>query len=243
MNALQNFGGSGGADKFMERLFRPADNVVWDLMSGRIGVRTDEGIATMEGSGDDAQININMFDEFGMSIPAFAQSTPLEAVNVGDIIYFGKTQRPGWVVEKKAPKDVGKSSSFVLMKTDGTRSSWTPPKVSMLGLESGVMVLRSLINMLPGGNSGLAGMQGMMLPLMMMGGGDFDIEKMMPMMLMSQMGAQPVVNADGTTTAVPNPMGGNMMQTMMMVQMMKGGNSPFSSGNSGNKDNKPFFKS
>lgn len=240
MNALQNFG--GGADKFMERLFRKADNVVWDLMSGRIGVRTDEGIATIEGTGEDAQININMFDEFGMSIPAFAQSTPLEAVNVGDIIYFGKTQKPGWVVEKKAPKEVGKSSSFVLMKTDGTRSSWTPPKVSMLGLESGVMVLRSLINMLPGGQNGLAGMQGMLIPLMM-SGGDMDMDKMMPLMLMSQMGAQPTVNPDGTTVPANPMMGGNMMQMMLMMQMMKGDGmkSPFSSGNSGNKDSKPFF--
>jgi hypothetical protein len=222
MNALSNM----GADRFMNRLFRRADGVVWDLMTGKVGIVTKEGIATLNGEGDDAQIEINMIEQFGMEIPAFAQSTPVEAVKAGDIIYFGATDRPGWVVEKKG--EVGKPISFILMKADGTRSTWKPPKVSMLGLESGVMVLRSLLSMLPGGNSGLAGMQGMLMPMLMMGG-DMDMDKMMPLLLMGQMGAQPVVNPDGTTTAPPvNPMA-QMMPMMLMMSMMKGGDSPFSS--------------
>jgi hypothetical protein len=218
------FGNMPGANKFMDRLFRKADGVVWDLMSGRVGIATKDGIATLEGEGDDAVININLMDQFGMGIPAFAQSTPVDSVKAGDIIFFGASDRPGWVIEKKVGAD-GKQPSFVLMKADGTRSTWKAPKVSMLGMESGVMVLRSLLTMLPGGNAGLTGLQGALMPMMMMsqmGGGEgMDMEAMMPMLLMGQMNAAPVAGADGTAVAAPNPMA-QMMPMMMMMQMMKG---------------------
>lgn len=236
MSATNLFGNMPGANKFMDRLFRKADGVVWDLMTGRVGIKGTDGIATLEGEGDDAQINVNLLDQFGMEIPAFAQSTPIDAVKAGDIIFFGASDRPGWVIEKKAATEAGKQPRFVLMKVDGTRSTWTPPKVSMLGMESGVMVLRSLLTMLPGGNAGLTGLQGALMPMMMMsqlgGGGDFNMEAMMPMLLMGQMNAAPIAGADGTAVAAPNPMA-QMMPMLMMMSMMKdkggkGGNGPFS---------------
>lgn len=224
-NTANLFGNMPGANKFMDRLFKKADNIVWDLMTGRVGIATADGIATLEGEGDDAQVNVNLLDQFGMGIPAFAQSTPISAVNVGDIIFFGASDRPGWVIEKKVPADAAKQLKFVLMKVDGTRSTWTPPKVSMLGMDSGVMVLRSLMSMLPGGQAGLQGMQSMLMPMMMSGmmGGDggMDMEAMIPMMLMGQMQAQPVTAADGTVVAAPNPMM-QMMPMMMVMNMMKG---------------------
>lgn len=242
MNAMANFGG----DKFMDRLFRKAPGVVWDMMSGKVGVQTKEGIATFTGEGDDAQIDINLFDQFGMEVPAFAQSTPVAAVNVGDLIYFGSTDKPGWIIEKRygvkptgsstprrptkkstaagpgaeltvAAEDIDTSNvSFTLMKVDGQRTTWKPPKVSMLGMGAdGVMVIRSLLTMLPGGQSDLNGMQGNMMMMMQMQAmngdgeeGGLDMEKMMPLMLMGAMGG--------------NGGGGNMMQTMMMMQMMSG---------------------
>ena len=159
-----------------------------------------------------------------MEVPAFAQSTPVESVQVGDLIYGSKTV-VGWVVEKNA------NGSFQLMKRDGTVTRWNPPKVQMLGFASGVMVLRSLMTMLPGGSSSLGGMQQMMQMMMFMGG-DMDMDKMMPLMLMSQMGNQPLTAEDGT--AVPNPMGMNMNPMMMMMLMggmggSKSGKSPFGS--------------
>jgi hypothetical protein len=238
-NMLNNM----GADKFMNRLFRKADGVVWDLMTGKVGIKTADGIATLTGQGDDAEIEINMVEQFGMEIPAFAQSTPVDSVAIGDVIFFGANEKPGWVVEKRFSKAAsnsvpvtasrrkttavsaevevdGKFASFVLMKVDGQRTTWKPPKVSMLGMgDTGVMVLRSLLTMLPGGNAGLQGMQGMLMPMMMMGGGDLDLEKMMPLMLMGQMQAAPIQNPDGTVTAAPNPMA-NMLPMMMMMQMM-----------------------
>ena len=194
-----------GADKFMSRMFRKVDGVVWDMMTGKIGVATDEGIATLDVSdADSPRININLFDEFGMALPAFAQSTPVDAINVGDIIYRGKRDTISFVIEKKDGK-------FRVMNVDGTSATWTPPKTSMLGLESGVMVLRSLVNMLPTGQAGVNSMQNMLMPLMLMGGLEGDgVEKLMPFMLMSQM------NGGGT-----GDMNG-MMMAMMMSGMMKG---------------------
>lgn len=193
-------------DKFINRLFRRADGVVWDLMSGKIGVATADGIATLEGEGADARVSINVIDEFGLPLPAFAQSTPVDAVKVGDIIYSGK-ERISWVIEKT-------EKGFKVMKPSGETVSWNPPKVSMLGLDSGVMVLRSLVNLLPNGNQGLGQMQNMLLPLMMMGGegiGEGQLEKMLPLILMSQVsgGDQGGMN--------------QMLQTMMLMSVMGGG--------------------
>ena len=247
MNAMTQFGG----DKFMDRLFRKAPGVVWDMMTGKVGVSTKEGIATFTGEGDDAQIDINLFDQFGMEVPAFAQSTPIDAVNVGDLIYFGATDKPGWIIEKRygvkptgsstptkrptrkstaagpaadltvAENDIDKSNvSFTLMKVDGQRTTWKPPKVSMLGMGAdGVMVIRSLLTMLPGGQTDLNGMQGnmmMMMQMSAMSGGEVDMEKMMPLMLMGAMGGN---NGGGM-----NPM---MMMMLMGGLNKEGGSNPF----------------
>jgi hypothetical protein len=241
------------ADKFINRMFRKADNVVWDLMTGKIGVRTADGITTLEGAGDDAQVTTNMFDQFGVSIPAFAQSTPLAAVNVGDMI-LQANDKPAWVTKRNEKPTTVKDPSgvdvpgvplitFGLMRSDGTTTTWRPPKVQMLGFESGVMVLRSLMTMLPGGASGLGQMQGMLLPMMMSGmmGGDsedgdgsgMNLEKMIPMMLMMQMGTGSMLGADPNAAAGSM---GSMMQMMMMMNMMKG---PSTS----NKPKTPFGRS
>jgi hypothetical protein len=217
-----------GADKIMSRMFRRADGVVWDLLSGKIGVQTDEGIATLEGVGDEAQVNLNLMDEFGMALPAFAQATPKNGVQVGDIIYRGARNNIAWVIDKtESEKDGATTYKFKLMKPNGETTSWNPPKVSLMGFESGVMVLRSLVSMLPGGQGDLGQMQGMLLPLMMMGGGDGDImDKMMPLMLMQM--------TNGQTAGA-----GNMVQTMLMLSMLKGGgDTPFDS----LMGNKPPFK-
>lgn len=196
------------AAKMMSRMFRRVDNAVWDMMTGKIGIHTDDGIATIEGVGDDAQIAINIVENFGMPLPAFAQSTPVDAIKEGDFIYTA-SKPLGWIVEKK-------EKSFRILKPDGTRTSWTPPKVSMIGFDLGAggpLVLRSLFNTLPGGESGLAGLQNNLMPLLMMSD-NIDLEGMMPMILMSQMNG-------GTSGGM-----GNMMQTMMMMSMMKGDNNP-----------------
>lgn len=225
----------------MDRLFKSVDNVVWDMMTGRVGFKTTDGIASIElGTIDpaapmdapDAQISVNLFDEFGMVVPAFAQSVPVEQIALGDMIYSSAANKvAGWVVKRS---DSGKS--FKIMKQDGTRSDWVPPKVQMIGFDSGVMVLRSLMNMLPGGASGLSQMQGMMMPMMMMGmmdgegsAGGMDMKAMMPMLLMSQMGTPAV---PGGVAPAGNAMA-QMMPMMMMMNMMKGGTNGSGGGKGG----------
>lgn len=221
---------------FMDRFFRSVDNVVWDMMSGKVGFKTNDGICSIElnainedkTEAEDAQVSINPFEDFGMAVPAFAQSVPVTSIALGDMIYSSSSNKVlGWVVKKN-------EKSFKLMKQDGTRSDWTPPKVQMLGFDSGVMVLRSLMNMLPGGQGQLGQMQGMLMPMMAMGmlgdgenEGGMDMKSMMPMLLMSQMGMA------GTDPNASAGMMGNMMQMMMMSQLMKGG--------SGGKNGGGFF--
>ena len=201
---------SAVSSKLMDRFFKKVPNVVWDLSTGRIGVKNKDGIVTMEGTGEDAQVSLNMFDQFGIEVPAFAQSTPVDAVQVDDLIY--SNNKPlGWVIKKN-------DKSFRILKDDGTQTTWTAPKVLMMGLDTGgVMVLRSLLNMLPGGSGGLAGMQSMLMPMLMMGGDSLDLDSIMPMMLMSQVGA---ASPDGSVTP---PMGNmaSMMPMLMMMGMMK----------------------
>lgn len=217
-----------GADKLINRMFRKVDNVVWDLMSGKLGVRTKDGIVTVDGEGDDAQPVVNLLDNFGVAVPAFAQGTAIDQVKVGDLIYTSGEQ-PGWVVKAN-------DKSFRILRANGTTTTWTPPKVQMLGINTGdVMVVRSLLNMLPGGNAGLAGMQGMLMPMMLMGDGEIDMDKIMPMMLMSQMGG-----FGGGDPAAGNAGAANMMQMMLMMQMFKG-DSKNSVGNlSGARNKVPF---
>jgi hypothetical protein len=98
------------------------------------------------------------------------------------------------------------------MKPNGETVGWTAPKVQMLGFESGVMVLRSLATMLPGGDKDMSQMQNLLMPMLMFGDGEFSgdmMDKLMPMMLMGMM------NGGGNNL-------GNMMPMVMMMNMMKG---------------------
>jgi hypothetical protein len=204
--------------KLLSRFFRPVDNVVWDLMTGRIGVINDDGITTIEGEGEDAQVTVNLFDQFGITVPAFAQGTPTADVKLGDLIY-GVRGALGWVVDRT-------EKSFELLKPDGTRSNWTPPKTALIGFGGDVMVLRSLVNILPGGEGGLAGFQNMLLPMMMMGE-DADMGQIMPLVLMTQLGAT-APTGDGTEVA--NPMAGMTQMLPMMLMMNMFGSSKGRSG-------------
>ena len=199
---------------FMNRMFRQVNNVVWDMMSGKLGVQNDEGIVTLdETDADNPCVSLNMFDQFGMGVPAFAQNTPVDQVKAGDLL-VGTKEILGWVLKVEDGK-------FTLMKPNGNISKWVPPKVQMFGFDSGVMVVRSLMNLLPTGTGGLGQMQQWLQMMMFIGDGDINFEKVMPMMLMSQMA--------GGSDASANPMA-QMMPMMLMSQMFRGdnGNNPMS---------------
>lgn len=202
-------------EKLVNRFFRKVEGVLWDLTNGKIGVQTgDDEIATLEGDGDAAQVTLNPFAQFGVPLPAFAQSVPVSEIRSGDLIYNAKRVL-GWVIGVPNLDGPGKKTrTFKLLKPDGTRGEWSPAKITTMGLDiSGAMVLRSLANMLPGG--GLGGLQGMLMPMLMMGGDFGDMDQMLPMLLMSQMGVM------GGGAAGGNQMGG-MLGMMMMMKMMGG---------------------
>jgi hypothetical protein len=203
--------------KMMSRFFRPVDNVVWDLMTGKVGIQTPGGIASLDEDG--TGVDINMFEDFGVAMPAFAQNTPVEDIKPGDLIYNDR-RVVGWVIDTPNTK----RKSFKVIKPDGMEGAWKPPKIKSFGLDlSGAMVLRSLMNTLPEG--GLGNLQGMLMPMMMMGGEMGDLGDMLPMLLMSQTGMG----------GMDPSAGGNMLQTMMMMKMMNGGFG------SSNKSKKNFF--
>lgn len=205
-----NMNGMFNADALMRRFFRRVDNVVWDMSTGKPGVMTEEGIASCIGTGEDAQISINPIAAMGMALPGFAQNTAMDKVEVGDMIIYGARDNTGWVVSKT-------DKQVRLIKADGTLTTFSPPKTQMLDVGGGVMVVRSLMNMLPGGTGGL---MGNMMMLQMMGGGDGDLEDMLPMMLMMQ-GAG-TTSGDPTAAAAGNPMASMqaMLPMMMMSKMM-----------------------
>lgn len=207
------------SEKMMGLQFSKVENAVWDLSSGKLGIKTADGIATLNGIGDEAEVEINMMEDFGMAIPAFAQAIPIDQVKVGDIIYSGNKLR-GWVVSINSRpatprvenpdgtvKSEAKSASIRLrmMSPQGHINNWNPPKINLMGMGAGgVKVLRSLITMLPTGEAGLGNMQSM-LPMLAMAGGD--LEEMMPMLLMSQMNG-----SSGDSNS--------MLNTMLMMKLM-----------------------
>jgi hypothetical protein len=192
-------------EKMMSRMFRRVNDVLWDLMTGKLGVRTSDGeIATLVGTGDDATISLNPVDNFGVPIPAFAQNTPVDAVKPGDLVYTG-SEKPGWVVDRKTDGN----KSFRIIRPGGSVSNWVPPKIEMFGLDGGVLVVRSLLNVLPeDSGGGLKGFQSNLLPLLALGGNDIDLETIMPLMLMGQLGG--------------GAGGNNMLHTIMMMKMLGG---------------------
>ena len=213
--------GNNMANTMMDRMFRKVDGLCWDMMSGKMAVMTKDGLMTAvidEQDPDNSHVDLNLMSDFGMPIPAFAQGTKVEDIKVGDIIINGNRVQ-GWVVKAEDNK-------FRLLTTSGGIHRWNPPHVTMMGFESGTLVVRSLLNMV--GGNGVQSMQNMMMPLMMSGmiGGDGDggmMESMMPMMLMNMTsGAQSGDAAAGGMMGMQS-----MMQTMMMAKMFKsmgGGN-------------------
>ena len=179
MMAMMN-GGKGGSmgsigDKMMERMFKPVQDAVWDISTGKMGILGKNGsIFSLTGEGDEAQVTENLFSEFGMAVPAFAQSVPFDQVQLGDLAYR-QGGRPGWVVEKNP-------NSLILLNTDSSEGTIRRNKTITMGMDqSGVMILRNLFNLT--GASGQQNFQ-MLLPMLMAGSKNEEAGSMVEMMLM-----------------------------------------------------------
>lgn len=231
--------------KFMEQMFRPVDNVVWDILSGKMGILTDdECIATLEiipgdyedltdkiseftapelaeqfrdetaknkaAVKDDYSVTLNPMATMSMAMPAYGQKVSGNNVKIGDIIINNKGEAHGWVIEIK------KNGTFKIQNVSGTVNTINPPKINLAGMgdTGGIMVVKQLFD-ITGNNTN--SFQSMLMPMMMMNGGELDgdqLNKMIPMMLMMNSGSMGGQNQDGN----------NMMQSMMMMQMFNKGN-------------------
>lgn len=197
----------------MDKFFKKVDESVWDLSTGKIGLITKDGIATISGEGDSAAISTNPIEQFGIPLPSFARSTALTDVKVGDLIYGTTAATKGWVVEIKVSDntDGSKNYKFVILTPSGVQHTFTPPKVQLFGIApNGVMIVQNLLNIT--GTDGLSDMKNSLLPLIMMGGNLDEIGDMLPMLMMGGLGG-------GSGNA------GQMLQTMMMMKMMNGNRS------------------
>jgi hypothetical protein len=207
MNSLFN-----AQSKFLDRLFRKVDGLVWDVTTGKLGVQGTDGVYTLEETPNEVagrpstyQISVNPFDGFGLPIPAFATNTPHEQISLGDLIVGAKGVL-GWVIEKKP-------ASLVLLAQDGMQKQYNPPKVSIIG-QDGSLVVKSLTGLL--GNNA-QGLQSSLLPLLMMGEGTgLDLDKMLPIMLFTQQGQ----GANGGNALA------QMMPMMLMMGALKGNGAP-----------------
>jgi hypothetical protein len=219
-----NINASAMTNKFLSRMFRKIDGIVWDLTTGNIGISDAAGIYTINevsaaivatpaipstattdaveavaASKAEFQVNVNPFEQFGMAIPGFATQVPFTNIKLKDII-VGDNGILGWVVDKK-------NASLTLMTHTGTVKQFVPPKVT-IGGGDGVLVVQSLVNL---AGDGFAGLQGSLLPLMMMGGDNDNLGDILPMLLFSQ------------TQGAGNNATSAMLPMLMMMKTLKGG--------------------
>lgn len=174
--------GNNMQEAMMNRMFRRVDGLCWDMTTGKMAVQTQEGLVTASIDEDDhekSQIEINLMSDFGMPIPAFAQGTKVQDIKVGDIV-INNGGILGWVIKAQ-------DNQFKLLSISGQLNTWNPPKVTMMGFESGTLIVRSLLGVV--GGSGVQNLQSLMMPMMMSGlmSGDEGgmLDRMMPMLLLS----------------------------------------------------------
>jgi len=199
--------------RMMSHTFRAVDNIVWSMQSGNAAIiRSDKSILTFKDVGTDGQFALSeqLFDLFGMPIPAFAQQMALGQIKRGDIIVQNDGSN-AWALGAEG-------NALKIVKTDGQVTSIVPTLLEGGFAESNsttFMVVRSLIDLV-GGESKMGGFRDNLMPILMMSqmsGSKMDLKSIMPMMLLTG------GNFGG------NGMGG-MAQMMMMTQLM-GGKSPF----------------
>ena len=167
-------------NKFMNRVFRRVSGLAWDFMSGKVGVKTANGIYTCEVTEAGGQVTVNPLDSFSTAIPAFAMQTQKADVQLGDLI-VGEEKIIGWVVENQPV-------AYKVLDHNGHTKTYSPPKVAVsltgAGGDPTVLVVRNLFS-LTGGQDGATGLAGNLLPLLMLGKGGKDLEKLLPVLLMS----------------------------------------------------------
>ena len=200
-------------NKLTKDLFKREENVYWDLTTGLVGIRTANGIftgliVTDEQTGEtEIEIQQNVFEDFGMNLPAYSQKVELKDVKVGDIV-AGESIL-GFV------EAVGDKSLDVRKLNGQLTKGYRPPKVNVSITGGNVRVIRPLFNFGNGGGEFLGSLQNNSMLMMLLLNDKADessFDKIMPMLLM------------GGLNGSASPFGGNnnMLQTIMMMKMFSG---------------------
>lgn len=199
----------GTMSKLMGHVFAQIEGVVWDMMSNQTGIKREDGIYTLT---KDGQVELNPFDSFSMELPAFSQLVPIDQVKRGDVL-VSAGKPTGWVLEAAIAEDgegegPKTKSSIQSLSFQGHQTRFRPKKVSMMGIENGITIVRSPFNfgdakggggfgdmasmlpmlMLMGDKGGAGGMDMKTLAMMSMMGGGSGMGGMNPMMLMMLLG-------------------------------------------------------
>lgn len=199
-----------------KNMFTKVNGVLWSMTTGKLGIKTKNGIAIhnkTEVIGDEQDVHsieVDVFEDFSMAIPAFAQRKPLTSVVPGDIIVVSGKPK-GFVTEVLADK-----GKLRILSLNGNESLHNPPKIKLMGEISGVMVLQSLLSFFGNDQTKMGEFGNSLMPFLMMSGNDKEnsLDKILPMMLYSSMTG----NSSGGGGFM-----NNMMQ-MMMMQSLIGGN-------------------
>jgi hypothetical protein len=186
-------------NKFMNRMFRRISGVVIDALSGKVGIKTDDGVFTCELTGSGAtlshEISVNILDGLSFNVPGFASQVEFDKVKAGDLVVNDKGIG-GWVVGKTA-------KALKLADHTGSVKTYQPPKVTIMGGAgpSGVLVVQTLFS-LTGSAEGAAGI-GQMLPMLMLlgDGNDSKLDSILPLILMQ--GATGGAAAGGLQSILP----------------------------------------
>lgn len=184
----------------LDNLFRKVENVVLDLQSGTLGIKNGSSTVTYK-DGATAENPLNFFN---IEFPAFAMSTPLEDIKIGDILVNSEGQALGWITEI-----FDFEGAFQVQNASGMTSKHIPSTNVMMGGKR-TMIVKDFF-----GDSSFGGIQGAMLPLMFMNGGavDANSEKVFQMLMLQSSGIfGGAMDSDG---------GNNMMSMMVPMLMMK----------------------
>jgi hypothetical protein len=80
-------------ESLRSELFRKVDDCVYDMRTGRIGVKLTgrEGYTVfIPFEGEKYNVEVVPFDSFSCPVPAFAMRTPLDKLKLGDVVYLGE---------------------------------------------------------------------------------------------------------------------------------------------------------
>ena len=198
-------------------MFRIITDVVWDLQTGQIGIKTKKETCVLKvaAEGGDYQLQKNPLEFFSLPIPAWALRAPLTTLTTGDVVVLEDDQLAFFI------SATDNSSQIKVLKPEvGEVSTVDVGTNILLGQNDSILCVKNIVST-TGGDGGVANQ----LPLMLLFMNDReessdDLGKVLALSMM--MGNQGGAN----NMLLPLMMmgkGGMNMKTMLMLSMMQGG--------------------